>query len=45
MDAVAPFTTVRVVGVKTASLMVVVSQGSMIVTVKVIVSVSVKGGD
>ena len=39
---VAPLTTVRVVGVKTASLTVVVSHGSTIVTVNVIVSVSVK---
>lgn len=39
---VAPLTTVRVVGVKTALLMTVVSQGSIIVTVNVIVSVSVK---
>ena len=42
ISAVAPFVTVRVVGLKTASLIVVVSQGSMMVTVNVIVSVSVK---
>ena len=42
ISAVAPFVTVRVVGLKTASLIVVVSQGSMIVTSNVIVSVSVK---
>ena len=39
---VAPLTTVRVVGVNTASLIVVVSHGSIIVTVNVMVSVSVK---
>ena len=40
--AVKPLVTVRVVGEKTASLRTVVSQGSMIVTLKVAVSVSVK---
>jgi hypothetical protein len=40
---VAPFTTLSCAGVKTALLITVVSQGSMMVTVKEIVSVSVKG--
>ena len=41
MVAVAPLTTFKVAGEKTASLMVVVSHGSIMVTVKEIVSVSV----